>query len=101
MASIQNDVMTLPDMVCTKCNTILSHGVTIQNPKSGFNKNDIVVCSVCATISRVGDGGLVKMERGDVEKLDAQSKMNLAAAVTSVRAHQDGSKDIVSVNGVR
>jgi RNase P subunit RPR2 len=99
--SLNDGVRDLPDMTCPKCNTVMSHGVTIQNAKPTHKVGDILVCSTCAVVSRVSEGGLVIMSRGDIEKLDDQSKMILAAAVASIRTKMTAEKDIVSPNGVR
>jgi len=99
--SLNDGVRDLPDMTCPKCNTVMSHGVTIQNAKPTHKVGDILVCSTCAVVSRVSDGGLVIMTRAEIERLDKQSQVTLMAAIASIMKKHQESKDIVSPNGIR
>ena len=99
--NINDGIKNLPGMVCPRCQTVLSHGAVIQNDKPMHRKNDLIVCSVCAVVSRVDDGGLVIMSRAEIERLDKQSKVMLMASIASIMKKQQGQKEIVSPNGVR
>jgi RNase P subunit RPR2 len=92
--NINDGIKNLPGMVCPRCQTVLSHGAVIQNDKPMHRKNDLIVCSVCAVVSRVDDGA-------EIERLDKQSQVMLMASIASIMKKQQGQKEIVSPNGVR
>lgn len=88
-------------LVCPSCQTNLKFGQDVQNAKREVKKHDIMVCSTCSMVSRVGDSGLVPMSKEEIGKLDKQSQLMLGVAVSSVMNVQDEKKEVISVNGIR
>lgn len=96
-----NDGLKEIQLTCPNCRTNLIFGKDVQNAKRQTKKGDIMVCSNCSMVSRVGDGGLVQMSREEIGKLDKQTQFMLGVAVASVLNAQDEKKPLVSVNGIR
>ena len=99
MASKPDHLKELSGINCPKCGTAFQFGRTLQNEHSTHTKGDIIVCSSCTAVSRFDDGGLVQLTQGEIEKLDKQSQMMLAAAISSIRQAQDTKGDIIDLNG--
>jgi hypothetical protein len=84
---------------CPKCNTEFQFGKTLQNEHQAHRKGDLMICSACATVSAFDDGGLIQLTQGDMEKLDKQSQLMIAAAIAAIRQSQDTKGDIIDLNG--
>lgn len=70
--------------ICPACEVKIEYQSTIQNPGHPPKKGDIVICFGCGSILKVGDGGLVKMMKLELNKLDKQSKSIIAMTCASV-----------------
>lgn len=77
---------------CAYCGTQLLYDQPIQNARPEHKKGDLIVCSLCSGVNRVGVFGLEKVTKAELDALDPQSKMLLAQARASIQVHSQGRK---------
>jgi hypothetical protein len=62
-------------MACPVCHQIILSQTPVQNEKrAGFKRGNIVVCSRCANVLKVGDDAFIRMNPEQIGKLDQVSR---------------------------
>jgi transcription elongation factor Elf1 len=81
----QDNVVPLPEtFTCPACGADISHKTDFQNKGRPFKKGDIILCSKCGSVLKVGDSKLLKMSKEELDKLDKRSKSMIAVLAASI-----------------
>lgn len=84
--SMNGDIKTLSEpLTCPQCEQEITSLKDIQNAQP-VKKGNLIVCSNCGTICKVGDSNLVKITKKEMAALDPQSRHLVGALALSVLA---------------
>lgn len=88
----ENKVYDLPKgMKCPRCHKDLSQASGLSpGHRQHFDKNQILLCSYCLLICRVGDSSLVPLALEQVKKLPVQMQRSLLVAINYLKNQQKG-----------
>lgn len=83
----------LQPMSCPSCQGVIDAATPITNgiPR-GFKKGNIVICSYCSAILRMGDSAFARMTDVEVKNLDPVSKEVIRKALLVIRQRIDQEK---------
>lgn len=79
---------------CPACETAIHFIMDVQNPQP-MKKGNIVICSNCATVCKVGDSNLARCAQEELVAMDEQSRKTIGILVLSVlqkKAKEKGAK---------
>lgn len=84
----------VPNMACPSCGTTFNLATTVAG-RPGLHRGNIIICTNCANVLKVGDSSLYRMSRDEFEKLPNSQKAVIAVATVKVKEMLDDSKKIV------
>lgn len=81
---------------CAACQAEIDNRTVFKGNGRPTTKGDVMVCSACGTINKVGDFDLVKMQRQEFNLLDPKSKATITMLVVSIlqQKHKDNHRII-------
>jgi hypothetical protein len=69
---------------CPACEAALTAVTDVQNAQP-LQKGNILICSFCGTVGKIGDGtGLVRVTKEEIAEMDQQSRSMIMMTVASI-----------------
>lgn len=92
--NVKDGIRRVDTLNCPACEVGIQFIRDVQNPQP-VKKGNIVICSNCATVCKVGDSNLVRCAQEEIAAMDEQSRKTIAVLVLGVlqkKAKDNGAK---------